>query len=120
MDDFINITKALSDSNRVRVLLMLSGGELCVCQIIEMLGLAPSTVSKHMYILKQAKLVNSRKEGRWMYYRLAGGEACKEVKEALKWTLGSLSEDKHVQTDRKALKKVCKMERSELCKKYKS
>jgi len=51
--------------------MMLSGGELCACQIIEMLGLAPSTVSKHMSILRQAGLVETRKEGRWIYYRLA-------------------------------------------------
>jgi DNA-binding transcriptional ArsR family regulator len=50
-------------------------GELCVCQIIELLGLVPSTVSKHMSILKQAGLVENRKEARWMYYRLPKKEA---------------------------------------------
>ena len=54
------ITKALSDANRVRVLMGLTTGELCVCQIIEMLSLAPSTVSKHMSVLRQARLVESR------------------------------------------------------------
>ncbi|MHC4105048.1 MAG: ArsR/SmtB family transcription factor, partial [Planctomycetota bacterium] len=70
MLDFINMTKALSDENRVRAIMMLRNGELCVCQLIEMLGLAPSTVSKHMSILRQARLVQVRKEGRRMYYRL--------------------------------------------------
>ena len=59
----------------------LGAGELCVCQIVELLGLAPSTVSKHMAILKQARLVDSRKEGRWMFYRLADEDAPAEAKE---------------------------------------
>jgi len=54
MRDFMRIAKALSDENRVRTLMFLAEGELCVCQIIEMLCLAPSTVSKHMNILYQA------------------------------------------------------------------
>jgi AhpD family alkylhydroperoxidase len=45
-------------------------GELCVCQMIELLGLAPSTVSKHISILRPAELLESRKDGRWIYYRL--------------------------------------------------
>jgi len=56
MRTIINIAKAFSDENRVRALMMLCNGELCVCQLIEMLGLAPSTVSKHMTILYQAGL----------------------------------------------------------------
>ena len=61
MLDFIDLAKALSDENRVRALMMLREGELCVCQIIELLGLAPSTVSKHMSILRQVRLVQTRK-----------------------------------------------------------
>ena len=72
MRSFIAITSALSDPNRVRVLMALhKRGELCVCQIVELLGLAPSTVSKHLFILKSAGLVDARKQGRWMYYRPA-------------------------------------------------
>ncbi len=75
INDFVAVTKALSDPNRVRALLALRKGESCVCQVIELLGLAPSTTSKHMSILKQAGLVDSRKEGRWVYYRLADGKS---------------------------------------------
>lgn len=70
MTQYLSITKALSDSNRVRLLCALRGGELCVCQLIELLGLAPSTVSKHLSILNQANLVQNRKQGRWVHYRL--------------------------------------------------
>ena len=72
MKDCLNITKALADENRLRMLLALQDGELCVCQITELMGLAMSTVSKHLSILYQAGLVNARKEGRWMYYSLPG------------------------------------------------
>ena len=71
MRDLMAVLKALADENRVRALMSLRAGELCACQIIELLGLAPSTVSKHIAILKQARLVDCHKEGRWMFYRLA-------------------------------------------------
>lgn len=71
MDSFLNIVKALSDSQRLRTLLLLRQGELCVCRITEFLNLAPSTVSKHMSVLRQAGLVKSRKDSRWVYFRLA-------------------------------------------------
>ena len=62
----MKVAKALSDETRVRILAMLSFGELCVCDIIDVLGLAPSTVSKHLSILYQAHLINARKEGKWI------------------------------------------------------
>ena len=52
MRDLMAVIKALADENRVRILMTLGPKELCVCQIVELLGLAPSTVSKHMAILK--------------------------------------------------------------------
>ena len=68
----VTIAKALSDPHRVRALLALRNGELCVCQIIELLGLSPSSVSRHMSMLKSAGLLESRKDSRWVYYRFAG------------------------------------------------
>ena len=119
MYDFINITKALSDENRVRALMMLCKGELCVCQLIEMLGLAPSTVSKHMSILRQARLVECRKDGRWNYYRLADEYPPKEVIQAIEWVKNSLAKDKQVLADARQVKRVCKIDKGELCNCYK-
>ena len=62
--------KAVADPTRVRILKMLAGGELCVCQIIAVLALSPSTVSKHLSLLKSAGLVNDRKEKKWVHYSL--------------------------------------------------
>jgi DNA-binding transcriptional ArsR family regulator len=119
MRDFINIAKALSDENRVRALMMLSEGELCVCQLIEMLALAPSTVSKHMSLLFQAGLVNARKQGRWMYYRLADDPLPTQVLQAIRWARDSLAEDKQIVADARQVKRVWKMDKDELCACYK-
>jgi len=118
MIEILNITKALSDENRIRALMMLSGGELCVCQIIEMLGLAPSTVSKHMSILRQAGLVETHKEGRWIYYRLADRKALKAC-EILDWLQRHLKNDKRILDDVKQLRRMQKMSKDELCECYK-
>ena len=73
MKHFIRVMKALSDPNRVRVIKMLGLKELCVCEIKELLGLAQSTVSKHMKILEEAGLVDYHKEGSWIIYHLSQG-----------------------------------------------
>jgi DNA-binding transcriptional ArsR family regulator len=62
--------KALSSQARLRIVAMLRGGELCACQIQAVLGLAPSTVSRHVAELRGAGLVTERKDGRWVYFRL--------------------------------------------------
>jgi ArsR family transcriptional regulator len=91
-------------------------GELCVCQITELFGLAPSTISKHLSILFQAGLVESRKEGRWIYYKLPGKEAPTEVREALDWIEKSLDANPRVTEDQKKLKGILKEDPAELCK----
>jgi len=115
MFEFLNITKALAEENRVRILLALEGQELCVCQIIELLALAPSTVSKHMSVLRQARLVDCRKDGCWVYYCLAGDQASPDIKEALKWVCRSLANDPQVQNDARRLKEILKIDPKELC-----
>ena len=62
--------KALADANRLRILKMLEIRDLCVCEITEILGLAPSTVSKHLSILRNADLIWDRKDGKWVDYGL--------------------------------------------------
>lgn len=116
----IDIAKALSDANRVRALLLLRDGPLCVCQIIEMLGLAASTTSKHMSILRGAGLVEADKRGRWMYYRLPSKGASKPVRQALRWLLSSLEDDPQTRQDKTHLKKLLKVDKEALCRKQRS
>jgi DNA-binding transcriptional ArsR family regulator len=111
------VIKALADETRVRIFMSLIGGELCVCQIVELMGLAPSTVSKHMSILKQAYLVDSRKDGRWMFYRLAEKDAKMEAQGIAALVLQLLSVDPQIRADAKRLKQISKMDKEELCQK---
>jgi ArsR family transcriptional regulator, arsenate/arsenite/antimonite-responsive transcriptional repressor len=115
MREFLSITKALADESRVRLLLSLNGGELCACQLTELLGFAPSTVSKHLSILHQAGLVNSRKEGRWIYYSLPGGAASPAARDAAKWVQKSLAADARIARDRIRVQKIRKQDPAELC-----
>ena len=116
MREFMNVTKALADEKRVRALLALRKGELCVCQITELFGLAVSTVSKHLSILYQAGLVESRKNGRWIYYRLPGKEAPVAVREAIEWVDKSLSDNPRITEDAQQIERLLKVDPSELCK----
>jgi DNA-binding transcriptional ArsR family regulator len=69
----VDTYKALAHPARLRILAMLRGGELCVCQVTAVLGLAASTVSAHLAELRRAGLVEEQKEGRWVRYRLREG-----------------------------------------------
>jgi DNA-binding transcriptional ArsR family regulator len=117
MRELLSVTKALSDSNRVRMLLALRGRELCVCQIIELFRLAPSTVSKHMWILSQARLVDKRKEGRWMYYRQADRDAPRAARAAIRWVGQALADDPRIAKDAKRLEAILKIDPEALCRK---
>jgi len=109
------ITKALSDPGRVRILLALRRGELCVCQITELFGLATSTVSKHLSILSQAGLILSRKTERWVYYRLPDKAAPVAVREALDWVFKALTKSDEADADAAKLKKILRMDLAEIC-----
>ena len=64
------ICKALGDENRVQIIKMLTGGELCACKILDAFNITQPTLSHHMKILTECNLVNSRKEGKWTYYSI--------------------------------------------------
>jgi ArsR family transcriptional regulator, arsenate/arsenite/antimonite-responsive transcriptional repressor len=115
MRNLMAVVKALADENRVRILMALVPKELCVCQIVELLGLAPSTVSKHIAILKNAGLVDGRKDGRWMFYRRAEDDAPNEAKEMTELVSRLLADDPQEREDAKRLKQILKMDRDDLC-----
>ncbi|MCC6262140.1 MAG: winged helix-turn-helix transcriptional regulator [Bryobacterales bacterium] len=107
--------KALSDENRLRAVLACGGQELCVCQITELLQLAPSTVSKHMSILRQADLVESRKDGRWIYYRLSTEFAAPPVRALVEGLREQWTVDAQWKRDRAALNEILATDPEELC-----
>ena len=118
MRAFMAITKALADENRIRILAALEGKELCVCQLIALLGLAPSTVSKHISVLRQAGLLQWRKEGRWVLYSLIREENDETARRATSWTLESVAGKNRIKEDAKELRKILKKDREEVCKLY--
>lgn len=71
MRETTNLLKALTDETRLRILALLGQGELCVCDLMAVLQLPQSTVSRHLALLKSAGWVIDRRQGLWMYYRLA-------------------------------------------------
>ena len=71
MKPLIRVMKALSDPSRIKIMKMLEAKPLCVCEITEILGLAQSTISKHLKILEDAGLIDSWKDGSWVIYRFA-------------------------------------------------
>ena len=115
MPEFSAITKALADETRIRLLMALASGELCVCQLTELVKLAPSTVSKHMSILRHAGLVEARKDGRWIYYRQPAGDVRSSVIQALRWTKEALADDARISDDRRTLKEILKLDPEVLC-----
>ncbi len=111
MKTTLYVTKALADGNRLRVVAALKEhSELCVCQLTEMLRLATPTVSRHMSVLQQAGLVESRKDGRWILYRLS--ESFPPL--LLQWIGLALAESEQIARDREQLETIIACEPHEL------
>lgn len=70
LDENTQKFKALGDETRLRILGLLDHGELCVCDIIEVLSLPQSTASRHLSYLKNSKWVTAKRRGKWVYYRI--------------------------------------------------
>jgi DNA-binding transcriptional ArsR family regulator len=114
--DVLAASGALADAGRMRVLAALATGELCVCQILELLELAPSTVSRHIAILKSAGLVQTRKQGRWIYCSL--NERASPVQaQATRWALTAFADSPQGRRDRRTLQKILEISPQELCRK---
>jgi ArsR family transcriptional regulator len=107
----VDVFKALGHPFRLRILAMLRGGELCVCQMTAVLDLAASTVSAHLADLKRAGLVEERKDGRWVFHRLAEGQATILLEPV--WT--SIARDPQVGSDTRLLRELRRVDVLELC-----
>jgi ArsR family transcriptional regulator len=70
MKDVVRIFKALADPNRLRIMLLLRRREICVCEIMFVLGIEQSRVSHHMRVLRDAGIAEDVREGRWVIYRI--------------------------------------------------
>ena len=88
--------RALADRTRLRLLNLMSAGEVCVCFFVEVLGEGQPKISRHLAYLRRAGVVSARREGKWMHYRIAEPEdphAARVFAEVLTW----IGEDRRMQ-----------------------
>ena len=113
MKQTARIFKTLADETRLRILALLTSGELCVCDLVAALELPQSTVSRHLATLRNAGLVVGRRQGVWMYYRLTSGEtALASLSSELQAQLIELPE---ARADRQALQDYLKKKDATAC-----
>lgn len=115
LETFETVAKAVADPSRVRILKLLEDGELCVCQITAVLDLAPATISKHLAALKTAGLLQQRRAGKWVYYRLAERALNPYAPPFLALVRELLTDDPTAAADRRALVKVNALDPQTLC-----
>ena len=104
--------KALAEPNRLRILKMLYIRPLCVCEITEILQLATSTVSKHLYLLREADLIVDHKEGKWVNYQLNNDPTPTVPGWLLSHLAGLLADDETIQQD---VERIRTVDRHQLC-----
>jgi arsenate reductase/ArsR family transcriptional regulator len=104
--------RALGHPARLRTVAVLRSGELCVCQITEMLGLAPSTVSAHLKELRQAGLTTERKQGRWVFVTLADEPSARPWIDS---ALTAVAGDQQITADAALVEELRRLPVEELC-----
>ncbi|MBN2426594.1 MAG: winged helix-turn-helix transcriptional regulator [Calditrichaceae bacterium] len=112
MEHLTHAFYALSDANRIRILKMLEIRPLCVCEITDILTLAPSTVSKHLSILRDAGFILDEKEGKWVTYYLNRNQNNEHIRRLLLLIREWLSQNETIINDQK---KASQADRNKLC-----
>jgi len=117
MDQITSLIKALADRNRIRVVFALrEAGSLCSCQLSEFLGVSAPTVSRHLAILRRAGLISSRKDGRWVHFRLAEeAPSFRKGRPVISWLDEEALHSPAVQEDLSRLREILTITREEIC-----
>ena len=116
MDKLTAIFKALSDRNRLRITAaLLKQHELCACQLTELLQVSGATASRHLGVLIASGLVDARKDGRWVYYRIRREQTDFGV--LISWIESQLGRDPDRLLDMQALARITACKPEELCRK---
>lgn len=113
--DYHRVAKAVSDPTRVRILKLLEVSELCVCHIMAVLALPQSTTSQQLQVLRQAGLVTTRRDRRWIFYSLAADSQDPMVTAFLEFISGMLNHDATVETDRERVQQLSEVPLENLC-----
>ena len=109
MQELTTIFKALSDETRLRIVKLLEGGELCVCDIVAALGIIQPKVSFHLNVLWEAGLIRDRKQGKWMHYSLNGADLFRRM---LMMSVCEKADGKVIADDQKRLARFLKSKRN--------
>jgi len=113
METTLELLKALSDKNRLCIMAALNRyEELCACQITELLQVSGATASRHLSVLQHAGLLESRKAGRWVYFRLAPSADSGPV---LEWLASVFEQSADTQSDMRKLDVIVKIDTEDLC-----
>jgi ArsR family transcriptional regulator len=104
-DNLAQFFAALADPTRLRLLNLMDGREVCVCYFVEILKQSQPKISRHLAYLRKAGLVDARREGKWMHYKIGGIEGGAAL--ILAATLGTLQSDRSMQADLARLSKAC-------------
>lgn len=115
LKEFIEVMKALSDANRIKLLKILQEKSMCVCEIRETLGIAQPTVSKHLKILEAAGLVGHEKDGLWVNYHLTDGRSSPYAASLLGQLKHWLAEESEIKILQKRIKTI---NREDICQKH--
>ena len=113
MKPFLKVMKALSDTNRVKIIKMLQQRVLCVCEMRAALNIAQPTVSKHLKLLEDSGLVTSEKNGLWVNYRLTDGSNSPYAATVLGNLRHWLNEDRQIAD---LIEKLPSIRREDVCK----
>ncbi len=106
----VTLFQSLAGLTRLRLLNLMTAGEVCVCYFVEILDEAQPKISRHLAYLRRAGLVEARRDGKWMHYRLVMPPDPAQA-ESLRTVLPVLADDRRMQRDRLALDRVCCAER---------
>jgi len=104
--DIERFFQALGDNTRLRLLNLMGDQEICVCYFVEILNQPQPKISRHLAYLRNAGIVTTRRDGKWMHYRIVmppNEGAARVLQEILQW----FKEEKTMQTDRSKLTKAC-------------
>ena len=104
--ELVRLFAALADTTRLRLLNLIAGREVCVCYHVEVLRQSQPKISRHLAYLRKAGIVEARREGKWMHYRLSELRGA-EVAAILSSVLDALRHERPMQTDAAKLARAC-------------
>lgn len=106
IDDLQDLMLALADKTRLRLLSMMRREEVCVCYFTAVLDAPQPTISRHLAYLRSKGLVEARREGKWMHYRMVRPKDA-SLARALEQVLDAAAEDAQIKADNKRMKAAC-------------